>query len=134
LALKGVTTMANEMRDRLVELLKKADENCDRKYIVDYEDAIVNIAEFLVANGVIVPPCYIGQEIWYLHKHWDGSSEIAKGKISMLQQKADKSWKFRITINSSVWDFKTEDIGKRYFLTKDQAEQKLKEMRGGNDL
>lgn len=47
--------MANEMRDRLVELLKKADENCDRKYIMDYEDAIVNIAEFLVANGVIVP-------------------------------------------------------------------------------
>lgn len=113
-------------RDRLIELVDKAKE----EYANDITDHTETdyIVECLLNNGVIVPPCYIGQEIWYLCEHYDGSVEIKKGKISMLQQKADKSWKFRITINSSVWDFKVDDIGVRYFLTKEEAEERLKKV------
>ena len=46
--------MQNDMRDRLVELLKKADENACAKAITDYEDAILDNAEYLIANGVII--------------------------------------------------------------------------------
>jgi hypothetical protein len=129
--------MANEMRDRLVELMLDAPQMpCVKNGRATGKrfQTFQNIADHLIENGMVVPSCYIGQEIWYIRKHYDGSNELAKGKISMLQQKADKSWKFRITINSSSWDFKTEDIGERYFLTKSEAEQKLKEMRGENDL
>lgn len=122
-------------RERLIELFKKTEytpfpnmtmtANLGNQFT---EYGLNCIVDNLLANGVIVPPCYIGQEIWYLCEHYDGSVEIKKGKISMLQQKADKSWKFRITINSSVWDFKVDDIGVRYFLTKEEAEERLKKI------
>jgi hypothetical protein len=89
------------------------------------EFEINGIADHLLANGVIVPPCYIGQDVWHITEHYDGRIELSKGKISMLQQKADKSWKIRITVNSSVWDFTPNEIGKRYFLTKAEAEAEL---------
>lgn len=110
-------------RDRLTELIEQAEGLKNNDF-----PSVEEIADYLLANGVIVLPCYIGQEVWYLSEHFNGSVEIEKGKISMLQQKADKSWKFRFSHNSSVWDFKIDDIGVRYFLTKEEAEEKLKEL------
>ena len=54
------------MRDRLIELLKQADEYASAKMITDYEDAIQDNADHLIANGVIVPPCKVGDYI-----EWD---------------------------------------------------------------
>lgn len=108
-------------RDRLIELIEQAEGLKNNDF-----PSVEEIADYLLANGVIVLPCYIGQEVWYLSEHFNGSVEIEKGKISMLQQKADKSWKFRFSHNSSVWDFKIDDIGVRYFLTKEEAEKALK--------
>ena len=45
--------MQNDMRDRLMELLKKADKNAEMKFITDYEDAILDNAEYLIANDVV---------------------------------------------------------------------------------
>ena len=115
------------MRDRLIELLKESGliHQCAENYNdVDYYTG--KIADYLLANGVIVPPCYIGQEIWHNTKHYDGRIETRKGKVSMLQQKADKSWKIRITVRSSVWDFSPDEIGVRYFFSKEDAEKALK--------
>ena len=112
-------------REKITEILKAY----TKKHNISASVVILEeYAEELLANGVIVPPCQIGQKIWYVCEHYDGSIEIKEGKISMLQQKADKSWKFRISINSSVWDFKVDDIGVIYFLTKEDAEEKLKEL------
>ena len=112
-------------KERITEILK----GYTKKHNISASSVILEeYAEELVKQGAILPLCYIGQEIWCLCKHYDGSAEIKKGKISMLQQKADKSWKFRITINSSVWDFKVEDIGVWYFLTNEAAEEKMKEL------
>lgn len=111
-------------REKLIELLRKSGAS--------FENALPEeIADYLLANGVIVPMCYIWQPIWYICEHvYAGTVEIEEGKISMIQQKADKSWKFRITVNSSVWDFTPDKIGTRYFLTKEEAEQALKEREG----
>lgn len=43
-----------KQRERLVELLKKADESASNKMITDYEDAIRDNADYLIANGVTV--------------------------------------------------------------------------------
>lgn len=110
------------MRDRLIELLDII--------IQPGEKTLGDIADHLLANGVVVLPCYIGQDVWHITEHYDGRIELDKGKISMLQQKADKSWKIRITVNSSVWDFTPNEIGKRYFLTKEEAEKALAERSG----
>lgn len=125
-------------RERLVELITEAHEYW-LKYV---DDCAFNqeplaftfeqmFADHLLSNGVIVPLCYIGQPIWYLHKSYDGLIELDEGKVSMIQQKADKSWKVRITINSSVWDFTPNEIGIRYFLSREDAEKALKERSEG---
>ena len=113
------------MRDRLIELLGAFPTW--HKTLKDqwFPQAVERLADHLLANGVIVPPCYIGQEIWHISYHFDGRIELKKGKVSMLQQKADKSWKIRITVRSLVWDFTPNEIGKRYFLTKEEAEKAL---------
>jgi hypothetical protein len=111
------------MRDRLIDLIDGS------RYWGSGTSA--EIADHLLANGVIVPPCYIGQEIWHITKHYDGRIEIGKGKVSMLQQKSDKSWKIRISVNSSVWDITPNEIGTRYFLTKEEAERALERSENG---
>ena len=44
----------------------------------------------------------------------------------MLQQKADKSWKFRVT-TKYVSDYDLDDIGTYIFFTKEDAEKALEE-------
>lgn len=114
------------MRDKLTELITNL-ANSEEPMVDGLELWADSIADHLLANGVVVPPCYIGQEIWQITKYYDGLIEIRKGKVSMLQQKSDKSWKIRITVNSSVWDFTPNEIGTRYFFTREQAEKALAE-------
>lgn len=112
-------------RDRLIELVDKAKE----EYAGDVTDHTETdyIVECLLNNGTILPPCKVGDMVWDLHQRYNGTLTIREGKISMITQKADKSWHLRITVNSSVWGFTPNEIGIRYFLTKVEAEQKLKE-------
>ena len=116
--------MANEMRDRLADLLKKADENCERKCITDYEDAILDNADYLIENGVVVPPCKVGDTVYYItgiHRNIIKSA-IVEEIIINCNGVSD------LFVTSNTGSFENSfDI---FFLTKDQAEQKLKEMRG----
>ena len=41
-------------RERLIELLKKADNSAASRCITNYEDAIADNADYLLANGVVV--------------------------------------------------------------------------------
>lgn len=73
-------------------------------------------------------PYYIGQKVWltYCRKpqpnfNLKGRAEVREGKISMLQQKADKSWKFRVSEGGSVCDYTPDDIGKSIFLSEEPA-------------
>ena len=74
-------------------------------------------------------PCEVGQKVWFLKStNWQHSEwEVAEGKVSMLQQKVDKSWKVRISHNSSVWDITLDKIGTKYFLSREEAEKALAE-------
>ena len=110
------------MRDRLIELISQV------QYMGGLEG---KLADHLLAEGVIVPTCKVGQPIWHITRHYDGRIELGEGKVSMLQQKADKSWKIRISVRSSVWDFTPSEIGQRYFLTREEAEKALAERREG---
>ena len=114
------------MCDRLIELLDKTfNKQYEKMRLISPQ----HTAEFLLANGVVVPPCKVGDTVWLIKSlNWQQTEwEIKEGKISMIQQKADKSWKFRVTENHSVKDYTVEKIGKTVFLTREEAEAKLKE-------
>ena len=88
--------------------------------LADYED--------LEEQGrLICLPCSIGDTVWRLF-----SGEIEECKVSMLQQKVDKSWKVRISYPFYLTaDEKLDDLGNTWFLTKEEAEAKLKELKEG---
>ena len=76
-------------------------------------------------------PVYVGQTVWqvYQYRFGDFKVVIREGKVSMLQQKADKSWKFRFSYNGSIMgDFTFEELGLRIFTTKEAAMEKKARM------
>lgn len=74
-------------------------------------------------------PAYVDQPVWLIWRSWNNEAEIHEGKISMLQQKADKSWKIRISCNGSVSDYKVTDFGESVYVTFEAAEKALAELR-----
>jgi hypothetical protein len=124
--------MANEMRDRLVELIYEGRKEWD-VYFNDYllkgkpRSKTLNefIAVHLIESGVVVPPCKVGQRVYAIYLNGKLRTPLQSDRIT------------QITINRGGYHFKCwwgyfhlSDIGKTVFLTKAEAEQKLKELRG----
>ena len=80
------------------------------------------VADHLIENGVVVPPCKVGDRVYQT----DGARIY---ELEVLDVSIHKNMPYYET--ESV-DFDTRAIGKSIFLTKEQAEQKLNEMRGSN--
>jgi hypothetical protein len=78
-------------------------------------------------------PAYIGQPIWCISsiRKYENREfvitgyEIVECKVSMLQQKADKSWKVRVSMGSSIGDYTADEFDKRVFATLDAAKAEL---------
>lgn len=144
--------MPNEMRDRLIELLREAKEHpentCPRYELptcigCDYNkgddcDKIARTADYLLANGVIVPPCKVGDTVYAFYdesqyerngKHRQRSRILYSlkgncgrsnyGSITEITEVCIKE----ITYKNSYEPY----IGKTVFLTKEAAEKALKE-------
>ena len=128
--------MANEMRDRLIKDLRISktewlEKECDHetnKELVEY------VADYLIDDGWIRPPMKLGQMCFKpCYSAW--SDEVRQYRVSSITQKADGSFKMRLTdlITKSVFEITPDKLGKTVFLTKEEAEQKLEEKRGGNE-
>lgn len=121
------------MKERLIELIKK--------YMDGYKGYAEEFADYLLANGVIVPPCKVGDTVYaikgcfYLpHATRIKSDEIItceiiaiketkKGKFLLLKPLIEEAFNMR---SANDW-FSFLAIGKTVFLTKEEAEAKLKE-------
>ena len=104
------------MRDRLIELLKQkachyvlCDNECGGcKNVEMYDDSIESIADHLLANGVIVQPCKVGDTVYWI---FEPPFDDFAGK--------------EIVEDEFCWAM-FEDFGKTVFLTREEAEQALK--------
>ena len=87
---------------------------------------IENVADYLLANGVIVPPCKVGDKIYMLVTRKTHSFEFEEGKRMF---RVDNQHTFiKQTYLTKLNFFKVlDDFGKTVFLTKEEAEQALKE-------
>lgn len=132
------------MRDRLIELLNKqscpspllCDKNC--KYAHLESCYAERVTDHLLENGVIVPPVKVGQTVFRLVRlHGYGETRIVEGKVFeiAITHEYDKTkyrfyfWEEGATskhINRySIWcDF--EEAGKSVFLSREEAEAKMK--------
>lgn len=125
--------MQNEMRDRIVELIKQIQFDFDEECVACIENGYKAqpmleefFADHLIANGVIVSPMKLGQ-ICFEPLGW--RSEVDECRVSSITQKADGTFKIRLTNLriKSVFEITPDKIGKTVFLTKEEAEKVLKE-------
>ena len=89
-------------------------------YHIDEEtDMTVNecLTGFKHKDTIIELPIVVGQKVWLIDSYYN---IIKEGKVSMLQQKANKSWKFRVS-SDGVKDCILTDIGEYVFLSYENA-------------
>jgi hypothetical protein len=112
----------DKQREKLIELMKNAPL---LNVLYGGEEEWELAADHLLANGVIVPPCKVG-DIFYQPIRWDGY--IDECKVSSLTMKADGSYKIRLTSGRyrCVQETTPEHIGKTVFLSREDAEKALK--------
>ena len=144
-------------RDRLIELLvnfRKPDNPITQ---MAERMIIERIADYLLANGVIVPPCKVGDTVYvitdcshimmyYDNDYLTGTGEIEcpfedvcnftdcndentqvlETYVNFMGCEDGSEWFFRCEHINGVKDF--NEIGKTVFLTKEEAEEKLKEL------
>lgn len=106
-------------------------EACEWFGFIYVEEMADDCLRFEPKSRFIELPCEVGQTLWVVETaNWQRTEwKVTEAKVSMLQQKADKSWKIRISIRSSVYDVTLDEIGKTVFLSKEEAEKALAERR-----
>ena len=106
-------------RERLIELLDII--------IQTGEKTLGDIADYLLANGVIVPPCKVGDKVWF--NTFKKNATVCVGIQPHIVDRIDVNCvcdtKNLIETSIPCWTF-----GKTVFLTKEEAEAKLKEREG----
>lgn len=118
-------------RERLIELLDNAVGDCN---LTDAEVKIV--ADYLLANGVIVPPCKVGDTV-YINGCFGGVAEPHKIKFMSVRISQVKTAVFfeadlldedgnPTGSDCSFWD---HYIGESVFLTRKLAEEALNEQK-----
>ena len=85
------------------------------------------VADYLLENGVIVPPVKIGQSIWTAENFTDNVPR--EGYITVIEYDCNSSYDFwtsfgKIPLSA---EFSFEEIGKTVFLTREEAEKALAE-------
>lgn len=136
-----------EIRDRLIELILQSNPIKERDLDDDWGDGeLEEIADHLLANGVIVPPCKVGDKVYvdgdtwgfdylYFDSKFIYSKHFLIGEIvSIIKTKKQLLMKIRVS-NSIHTRYKhkrytVNAIGVTVFLTKEDAEAKLKEREG----
>lgn len=117
-----------KQRERLIELIKKSRrEWLEKEYDNEMEKSVDEyVADYLMSNNVVVLPLKLGQ---ICYEPLDYRNSIDEYRVSSLTQKADGSFKIRLTNLRGKWVFEiTEDeIGKTVFLSREEAENVLKE-------
>ena len=116
-------------RDRLIELIVQANQNCSNKDCAECEylnesDQMCdtyNIADYLLANGVIVPPCKVGDMVYSVGIF---TGQVIPSNVVGIDYTANDVF---LHLENSTFISVVYQLGKTVFLTKEEAEAKLKE-------
>lgn len=104
------------MRDRLVDILlntvaEKDENTCD---YVEW------LADELLSAGIIVPPCKVGQTVWFPSEYYDGPYPLIITRLEIYEEET-------ILYSEGGGEWHPEDFGKTVFLTREEAEKALAE-------
>lgn len=106
------------MRERLVELIIKSVDGCARHW------AEV-IADYLLQNGIIVPPCKVGDTVYRIERDKILETQVINMYMRFdLFDEINNPW---LTIDGKDFNVFWADIGTLVFITREEAEKALKE-------
>lgn len=120
------------MRDRLIELVCEATQEDNCVAHCNYPPCIKckSISDHLIANGVVVLPCKVGDVVWVWNQHL---SHIYKNTVVCIKIRGTGLCKNIIVVEyrnvhgeTSCRKFTWSQIGKQVFLTREEAEKALK--------
>jgi hypothetical protein len=121
-------------RERLIELIKQG--NID--YLWSTGKAHYTfLADYLLANGVIVPPCKVGQKVYT--KGHGNAKQLKEWEVFGIWNSLDPEYSYihicwhKNNNNFGARQIGFDEIGKTVFLTKEEAEAKLKESKGNGN-
>ena len=121
-------------KERLVDLLRKS-----QWPIKDFPEADLNtfvqkmndwLADYLLENGVIVPPCKAGDVVFAIIE-----GRVLEGKVDDVWFDDDIGrWEFDVNTGLGFPMFPEERIGTKVFFSREAAEQALKERKDENSV
>ena len=120
-------------RDRLIELLVNFRKPDNLITQMAERMIIEKIADYLLANGVIVPPCKVGDVVYQIMDIESVHRQILELKVLRIEIEEPTIRFWCQTVKKYRYNFgelDIEDFGKTVFLTKEEAEQILKEREG----
>ena len=118
------------MRDRLKKLILENDilchtcgENTD-SYCAEY------LAEYLIENGVIMPPCKAGDAVYWLNFYNDlmlyRDKYYEAEVVRIVVTRFGVSCVIRVRGEHATYEIPDVEFGKTVFLTREEAERALK--------
>ncbi len=125
-------------RDRLIDLLVNFKKPDNPILQMSERMVIEKIADYLLANGVIVPPCKVGNTVYYIcETYWDKNyenyietKELKQGILKIVERKKPKM-NLMLQVKEFDWCFMNDWLNGNLFLTKEEAEEKLEELNNG---
>lgn len=112
------------MRDKLIELIRIASHELTSRCVGDCGDCADKIADHILADGWIRPPCKVGDTVYA-----DTLGEIegfVVVSIELAYTANGFEGEFVVTSGKYPLLFKFDNIGKTVFLAKEEAEKALK--------
>lgn len=117
------------MRDRLVELIYAANEKFDETDCTD-EEAVELLADHLLVNGVIVPPCKVGDTVYWLnfynHLMLYRDKYYEAEVVRIVVTRFGVFCVIRVRGEHATYEIPDVEFGKNVFLTREEAERALK--------
>ncbi len=120
------------MRNRLIELLLQSEPIKVRDFDDDWLDGeIEDIADYLIANGVIVPPCKLGDTVYEVSLN---TKEVKKAKVCGFEISTGNEVSLvyyldgNMRITSESLFKKANFTGKKLCLNEKEAEQALSKL------
>lgn len=102
------------MRERLIELIQDSVFGCARHWAEI-------IADNLLANGVIVPPCKVGDMVYCIYEDNIGEQYFADKFVTGIFLND-----LGLYVRCGFHYYAVDDFGKTVFLTREEAEKALK--------
>jgi hypothetical protein len=120
------------MRDRLIEVIKNS--HCVdtwNHYTDDFKEPnpIEELADYLLANGVIVPPCKVGDTLYDISEFVEERDcpEMYEIKDNTLSIEKGKNGEYRFVYDCCY--IYPEEIGKKMFYTEEEAIKMIEALR-----